>query len=106
MDRETAVARERVQDAETAIIQEQEDMRNAEKAGSTTRKTEKTFEQMLNAIGDGLSDLASSDDDEDGEGEADDEEDIELGKISEDDEPGWVMSIISKAVQHRIESFR
>jgi len=33
VDRETAVARKRVQDADTAIIQEQEDMRYAETVG-------------------------------------------------------------------------
>jgi len=60
----------------------------------------------LNAIGDSLSDLASSDDEQDGEDEDDDEEDTGHGKLSEDDEPGWVMGTISKMVQHRMESFR
>jgi len=55
------------------------------------------------AIGDSLSDLASFDDGEDGEAE---EEETELGKLSEDDEPGWVMGTISKTVQQRMESFR
>jgi hypothetical protein len=44
------VARMRVQDAETAIEQEKEDMRNVEHAWLTTTKCETTFEQMLNAI--------------------------------------------------------
>jgi len=61
---------------------------------------------MLNAIRDSLSDLASSDDEHDGEDEEDDEEDTELGKLSDDDEPGWVMGTITKTVQHRMESFR
>jgi len=61
---------------------------------------------MLNAIGDSLSDLASSKDEEDREDEDDDEEDTWHGKLSEDDEPGWVMGTISKMVQHRMESFR
>ena len=38
MDRETAVARKGVQDAETAIMQEQEHMTNVEKVRSTTPK--------------------------------------------------------------------
>jgi len=59
VERETAVARKRVEDAETAIKQKQ-DMSNVEKAGLTTREPEKTFEELLNAIGDSLSDLASS----------------------------------------------
>jgi hypothetical protein len=105
VERETAVARKRVQDAKTAMMQEQEHMENVEKGRSTTTKPEITFEEMLNAIGDSLSDLASSDDEEDGEDEDDDEEDTGHGKLSEDDEPGWVMGTISKTVQHRMESF-
>ena len=103
VERETAVARKRVQDAETAIMQ---DMTTAENGGATTGKPETTFEEMLNAIGDSLSDLASSDDEQDGEDEEDDEEDTELGKLSDDDEPGWVMGTITKTVQHCMESFR
>jgi len=61
---------------------------------------------MLNAIGDSLSNLASSDNKQDGEDEEDDEADTELGKLSDDDEPGWVMGTISKTVQHCMESFR
>jgi len=79
-------------------------MSNVEKAGLTTREPEKTFEEMLNAIGDSLSDLATSDDDEDAEDEEEDD-DTEQGKLSEDDEPGWVMGTISKSVQRRIERF-
>jgi hypothetical protein len=59
LDRETAVARQRGQDAETGIMQEQEHMRNVENAQSTTTKPETTFEEMLNAIRYSLSDLAS-----------------------------------------------
>jgi len=59
---------------------------------------------MLVAIGDSLSDLASSDDGEDREDE--DDEETEQGKLSEDDEPGWLMGTITKAVQQRMERFR
>jgi len=104
VERETAVARKRVEDAETAIKQRQEDMSNVEKAGLTTREPEKTFEEMLNAIGDGLSDLARSDDEEDAEDEEVDD-DTEQGKLSEDDEVGWVMGTISKSVQRHMERF-
>jgi len=106
LDTETAVTRTWVQAAEAAIMQEQEHMRNVEKARSTATKTETPFEEMFNAMGDSLSDLASSKDQEDGEDEGDDEEDIELGKLREDDEPGWVMGTISKTVQHRMEIFQ
>jgi hypothetical protein len=57
-------------------------MVHAEIAGSTSREPEKTFEETMAAIGDSLSDLASSDDGEDGEHE---DEETEQGKLSEDD---------------------
>jgi len=100
------VARKRVQDAETAMMEEQEPMGNVEKERSTTTKSEITFEEMLNPIGDSLSDLASSEDEEDGEDEDNDEQDTGHGKLSEDGKPGWVMDTISKTVQHCMESFR
>jgi len=106
VDSEAAVARKRVQDAETAIMQAQGHMTSVEKAWSTTTQPETWFETMLNAIRDSLSDLAGSGNEEDGDDEDDDEEDAELGKLSKDDEPGWVMSTISKTVPHRMESFR
>jgi len=57
-------------------MHEQEDMQNAEHTRWTTRKPEKTYMEMLNAIRDSLSNLASSDNEEDGEDETDDKEDI------------------------------
>jgi len=104
VDRETAGARKRVEDAEAAVQQEQDDMKHAEIAGLMYREPGKTFEEMLVAIGDSLSDLASSDDGEDGD-DGDDEE-TEQSKLSEDDEPGWVMGTITKTVQQRLERFR
>jgi len=104
VERETTGARKRVEDAEAAVQQEQDDMTHAEIVGLTSREPEKTFEEMLVAIGDSLSDLASSDDGEDGEDE--DVEETEQGKLSDDDEPGWVMGTITKTVQQRMESFR
>jgi len=59
---------------------------------------------MVNAIRDSLSDLGSSDNEEDAEDE-EDNDDAEQGKLSEDDEPGWVMGTVSKSVQHRMERF-
>ena len=104
VERETAGARQPVEDAEAAVQQEQDDMTYAEITGLTSREPEKTFEEMLVAIGDSLSDLASSDDGEDGEDE--DEEETEQGKLSDDDEPGWVMGTITKTVQQRMERFQ
>jgi hypothetical protein len=104
VERETAVARKRVQDAETAILQELKDMTTAESAGGTTRKPETKFEEMLNATGDSLSNLATSDDEQDGEDQEDEEADTKLCKLS-DDKSGWAMGKIFKKVQHHTESF-
>jgi len=103
LERETAVARKRVQDAETVIMQ---DMTTAENKCMTSGKPEKTFKEMLYAIGDSLSDLASSNDEQDWEDEEDDEEHTELGEHSDDDEPRWMIGTITKTVQHHMESFR
>jgi len=95
----------RVETAETAIMQELNDMTTAESLGATTRKPETKFEMIWNAIGDSPIVLASSDDKQDGEDVEYDEEDTEHSKLSDEDKPGWVMDTISKTVQHRMESF-
>jgi hypothetical protein len=59
---------------------------------------------MLVAIGDSLNDVASSDNGQDGQDQ--DDEETEQGKLSEDDEAGWVMGTITKMVQQRIERFQ
>jgi len=61
---------------------------------------------MLNAIGDSLSDHASSYHGSHGEDENDEEELSEQGQLSKDDDPGWVMGTTSKSVQHHMERFR
>lgn len=103
MDRQTAVARKHVEDAETAIMLEQEDMWNAENAGSTATKPETIFEEMLNAIGNRVSNLARFDDREDGEYENDDDEYHPPGNLSKDDNPDWATGTLFKTVQHWIE---
>jgi len=104
VERETAGARKRVEDAEVAVQQEQDHMTHAEIARLTSREPEKTFEEMLVAIGDSLSDLASADNGEDAEDE--DEEETEQGMLSEDDEPGWVMGTFNKMAQQCMGRFR
>jgi len=100
LDGETAVARELVENAETAIKNELEDMRNAEKAGLTTTNPETESEEMLHSIRESVSDLGSSDDREDGEDVDDAQEDPQLGTLSKDNEHGWEMGKISRMVQH------
>jgi hypothetical protein len=104
VERETTGARQRVEATEAAIRQEPEVTESPENWGFTTREPKKSFHEMIVAIRDSLSDIASSDDGEDGEDENDEE--IEQGRLSEDDEPGWVMGRISKTVQHRTKRFR
>jgi len=106
VESDTAVGTKSVEDAETAIKHDQDDMRNAEKAELTTTKPETTCQEMMNSIGDGLSDLATSDNEEDGTDEDDDEDDPAGGKPSEDDKPGRVIGTISKTVQCRMEGIR
>jgi len=76
----------------------------AEIVGLKSRESEKTFQEILVAIGASRSDLASSDDWEDGEDQ--DDEKSEQGKLSKDEEPGWVMGTITKTVQQRRDRFR
>jgi hypothetical protein len=87
-------------------VQEQEHKGNVENGRSATRKPLMIFEELLNAIGDSLSDCACSEVMEDGENEGDEEEDSGYGKLSEDDEPGWVTGPIFKTIQHLKESFQ
>jgi len=103
VERETAGATKQVEDAEAAVQQEKDDITLAEIAGLTSREPERTFEQMMVDIGDNLSDLASSDEGEDGERN---DEETQQGNLSEDDEPGWVMVTLTKTVQQRMQRFR
>jgi hypothetical protein len=72
-------------------------MKHAEIAELTNNKSEKMFDQMMVTIGDSLCDLACSDHGEDLDNV--DDEETEQGTLSEHDEPSWVMSKISNAVQ-------
>jgi hypothetical protein len=81
-------------------------MRNAENVALTTRKPENTFKEMLNAFGDSLSDLTSSDDEEDGEDEDDNNKDTELGKQTKDGACSWAMRTILKIVLQCLNGFQ
>jgi len=104
VERETAGATNQVEDAEAAIMQEQKDTESAENAGLTTIEPEKMFHEMMVAIGDSLSDIASSNLGEDWE--VGDDEESEKGQLSEYGKPGWVMGTITKTVQQRMERFQ
>ena len=102
--RKAAVTRNGVEDTETAIEQEQEDMRKVENVGLTTRESKKMFQEMMVAMGDSLSDLAYSDDEDDGDDDNDD--DTVLVTLSKNDEPRWVISTMPKMSQQRIDVFQ
>jgi hypothetical protein len=104
VDRQTTVATKGVQDAETAIVQEYEEMRNGEKDRLTTTKPEMKLEKMLNTKGESLSNHAWSEDEEDREDEENEIDDSELGMLSDDDEPGLVTGTFWITLQHRKES--
>jgi len=80
------MARKGVEDAEAAIRRQQEDTETSEIAGLTTREPEKTCHEVMVAMGESLSNIANSDDRDNGEDE--ENEDTEQGKLSEDDKPG------------------
>jgi hypothetical protein len=96
VERETAGARLRVDAAEAVIREELEVTESPENWGLTTIEPKKSFHEMMVAIGDSLSDIASPNNGEDGEDE--NNEETVQGGLSEDDEPGWVMRTISKTV--------
>jgi hypothetical protein len=104
VERQTAGARQPAEARDEAIRQEQEVTETSEIWRLTTREHERLFYEMLIAIEDSLSYIATSDGGENEEYE--NEEETGQGKLSEDDEPGWVMCTISKMVKHRIEMLR
>jgi len=61
---------------------------------------------MLYAIGDSLSDLASSDNEKKGEDEVDDKKYWKLGKFRADDEHSRVLGTISSMVKHCMLQFQ
>jgi hypothetical protein len=78
-------------------------MKDAEVVGMMNREPEMTIEEMMVAMRDSLSNLASFDDGQDGEDMVDPE--TEQGKLSKDDEPGCVMGTIAKIVLQCTERF-
>jgi len=91
VDIDSAVVRKQGEHTEAEIKQEQEDMRNTEKARVTTRKDKQTLQEKFNTPSDSLSNLESSDTDEDGEYKEVEQEDTEQDNISIDDEATWLM---------------
>jgi hypothetical protein len=72
-----------------------------------TGTTKMTFQEMMEAIGDDVEDVMSSDEDHDEENDEDDKDDT---KLSDDDENeyecDWVVGTINQLVQQRLHTFR
>jgi hypothetical protein len=71
VESETTGVGKHVEDADAAIRQEQQGTEAAGNAGVMTREPQKTFREMIVAIGDSLSHIASCNYDEDGDDEND-----------------------------------
>jgi hypothetical protein len=104
MLRESSGVRKRVEHAEAAIRQQQEDTLGAENTGGTTTEPKTKFHEIIVAIGQSLSNIASFDNRENWEDE--DDEETQQGQQSETDDPGWVMSTITKTVKQQMEKLR
>jgi hypothetical protein len=76
-------------------MEELKDMTTVENAGATSGTAETKFEELWNAIGYSLHSLTRSDDHHNEEYEEIDAVDREHGKLSNDDEPGWVTCTLS-----------
>jgi hypothetical protein len=95
VQRETSVARKRVEDTGTAKNHKQEDIGNAEMAGFTNWMRWILFVDMLNPDRDSLSNTASSNTEEEREGKVDEEADTELGRLRKDHKPWCVIDTTS-----------
>jgi hypothetical protein len=102
--RDSARARQRVEDPEWAISQGQQDPEIAENAVLNTPEPEKTLHEKMVATWDSLSDNASSDIGEQGEEVKDAM--TEQHNLTEDDKPSWLIGTISKTVQKCMERVR
>jgi len=91
-----------LEDTDIAIKQLQGNMRNSHGVGLETRKPDYTLEEMHITTGDSLRYLASYEEVKDGDNPGDDEQDTELSKLNQYDEPGRVMGTISQMVQQSI----
>ena len=110
VERETAVARRRVEEADAAWELEKERLAaEALDGASTASKSKTTFAEMLKGIDDSIDDIATSDeDDEDDEDEDEEEDDIE-GEIKADgtmDISDGPAGVVEERAQKRIDTFR
>ena len=92
VDSETAAARKRVVEAEAAVERE----RDAVLKRAVVDTTKITFEEMLEAIGDNVDDVATSKEKDNDENEKEDGEDNDDANLSDKNEPNWVVGTFDK----------
>lgn len=90
---------------QTATQFEQDAGRYAEIKVFKTQWLEESFKERPNTLGDNLNSFPTFGNDKDVEDEDSDDEESNLGKLSEDNEPSWVVGTTCKTVRHCIESF-
>lgn len=111
VERETAAARKRAEEADLAWALEKERLASVSAVDQhpETAESARSFNQMLEDIGESIDDVATSgEEDEDNEDDDDDEEDEEdiEGESDEEEGSGWVPDIVQKSAQRRIDAFR
>jgi hypothetical protein len=83
VERETQVARQRVEAADAAV---NEDMENEYGAPPAVRTKKRTFEELLALVGDDLDNVVPSDDDDDDDDEEEPDEDEDEKEWADDDD--------------------
>jgi hypothetical protein len=101
VESETAAAKMMVAEAEAAV--ERENISVLKRAAAGT--TEMTFEEMLEAIGESVDAVSTSDEADDDEDDEQDGDDNNDAKLSDDDQPEWVVGTIDKSIEERLNTF-
>jgi hypothetical protein len=101
VEKEMAAARQRVAKAEVAVERERERAEDMEMKRLAAGPTKMCFREMMEAMGENVEDVMTSDEDGDDE-EEDDEDDKDDAKLSDDDdnehERNWVVGTINQSV--------
>jgi hypothetical protein len=105
VEKEMAVARHRVAEAEMAVERKRERAEDMELRRLAAGRTKMSFQEIMEAIGDNVEDAMTSDEDDDDK-EVDDEDDKDNTKLSDDDEDehqcNWVVGTINQSVQEHL----
>jgi hypothetical protein len=59
---------------------------------------------MLNVIGDSFTNISTANNEKNGQHKECDEQERQLGNLSENDEPGWVICTITKTLWQHMQS--